>query len=121
MQPAPAEVMVSLIQTTIATVLGPLVAEQAALRQTVERQADQLVSQAETLGRVTAERDAARAEVEAVKAAHAPQDANPGPEVPAPTTDAPVPLVARLRVLAPWVLVVVILLLVVVVGWPPGR
>jgi len=32
-----------------------------------------------------------------------------------------VPLVARLRVLAPWVLVVVILLLVVVVGWPPGR
>jgi hypothetical protein len=34
--------MVSLIQTTIATVLGPLVAEQAALRQTVERQTEAL-------------------------------------------------------------------------------
>ena len=119
-QPAPAEVMVSLIQTTIATVLGPLVAEQAALRQTVERQADQLVSQAETLGRVTAERDAARAEVEAVKAAHAPQDANPAPVAVEATEDTPVPFLVRLRALAPWLVAVLAIaaMIVLLVVWP---
>jgi hypothetical protein len=49
---APAEAMVSLIQTAIAAVLGPLVAEQAALRQTVEWQPEQPVSQAGTIGRL---------------------------------------------------------------------
>jgi hypothetical protein len=44
--------MVSLIQTAIAAVLGPLVAEQAALRQTVEWQPEQPVSQAGTIGRL---------------------------------------------------------------------
>jgi excisionase family DNA binding protein len=38
----PAEAMVSLIRATIGAVLGPIVAEQAALRQTVERQADRV-------------------------------------------------------------------------------
>jgi len=38
--------------------------------------------------------------------------------VPAPTTDAPVSLLARLRALAPWVLLAAILLLALVVGWP---
>jgi excisionase family DNA binding protein len=49
-QAAPAEAMASLIQTTIATVLGPLVAELAASRQTIERQAETIREQAETVG-----------------------------------------------------------------------
>lgn len=53
--PAQAEAMVSLIQTTIATVLGPLVGQIDAQRQTIERQADQLVCQAGTIGRLEAE------------------------------------------------------------------
>jgi hypothetical protein len=56
---AQAEAMVSLIQTTIATVLGPLVGQIDAQRQTIERQAEQLVSQAEIIGRLGAELDAA--------------------------------------------------------------
>lgn len=50
-----AEAISTLVQTTVATVLGPLVAELAASRQTVERQADQLVGLAEQIGRLTAE------------------------------------------------------------------
>ena len=48
--------MMSLIQTTIGTVLGPLVGELAAARQTNERQAAQLVEQAETIGELRANR-----------------------------------------------------------------
>ena len=66
----PAEAMTALVQTTIATVLGPLVAEQAALRQIVERLADQLVQQAQTIRRVTAERDAIQQQHAAILAAH---------------------------------------------------
>lgn len=72
MAPA-AEAMVSLIQTTIGAVLGPLVAEQAALRQIVERQADQLVSQAGTIGRLEAENAALRV-------AHSPVQPNLTPD-----------------------------------------
>ncbi len=43
-------------------------AEQAALRQTVERQAEQLVGQAETIGRQSAELEASRDEVTRVTA-----------------------------------------------------
>jgi excisionase family DNA binding protein len=49
-----ADAMVALIQATIGTILGPLVGELAASRQTIERQAGQLVSQAETIGRLSA-------------------------------------------------------------------
>jgi excisionase family DNA binding protein len=49
-----ADAMVSLIQTTIGTILGPLVGQIDAQRQTIERQADQLVSQAETIGELRA-------------------------------------------------------------------
>jgi excisionase family DNA binding protein len=45
-----AEAMAALISASIAPVLAPLVAQLEAHRQTVERQADQLVSQAETIG-----------------------------------------------------------------------
>lgn len=60
-----AEAMVSLIQTTIATVLGPLVGQIDAQRQTIERQADQLVTQAELIGQL-------RAELESERRAHSP-------------------------------------------------
>src|SRR5215218_11275074 len=50
----------------------------------------------------------------APEASQAPQDANPGPVVPAPTTDAPEPLLARLRALLPWVLAVLAIVAVIV-------
>jgi hypothetical protein len=55
------DAMAALISASIVPVLAPLVAELAASRQTVERQTDQLVSQAETIGRLQAENDALRA------------------------------------------------------------
>lgn len=75
MVPPAAEAMVSLIQTTIATVLGPLVGELQACRQTNERQAEQLVSQAEVIGTL-------RAELAAERRAHSPIA---GQEPPQPT------------------------------------
>src|SRR4051812_26568935 len=115
---AQAEAMVSLIQTTIATILGPLVAEQAALRQLVERQADQLVSQAVTIGRQSERVDALDlengrlgTELAAEKAAHSPVAADLTPD-PAPlTVESPG---ARLRALAPWVLALLAIAVVVV-------
>ena len=56
----------------------------------------------------------ARGEVEALKASQAKQGANPGPVGPNPTTDAPVPFLARLRALAPWVLAVLAIVAVIV-------
>jgi hypothetical protein len=56
-----AEALALVIQTTIGTVLAPLVGELTASRQTIERQADQLVSQAGTIGRLEAENAVLRA------------------------------------------------------------
>jgi hypothetical protein len=56
-------------------------------------------------------------ENEALRASQAQQASNPGPEVPAPTTDAPVPLLARLRALAPWVVAMLVLVAVVLLLW----
>jgi excisionase family DNA binding protein len=101
-----AEAMVSLIQTTIATVLGPLVGQIDAQRQTIERQAEQLVSQAGTIGRL-------EAELEAERSYHSPVASNPGPMMPAPTTNTTLSLLARLRALAPWLLAVLVIVVVV--------
>lgn len=87
--PAPADAMVSLIQTTIATVLGPLVAELAASRQTIERQAEQLVGAAETIGRQSAELEAARATIATLTAPGSPLLASTAATAPDPTTGAP--------------------------------
>jgi hypothetical protein len=57
--------LTSLIQTTIGTVLGPLVAS----RQTIERQSDQLVRQAEQLGRQDAELERADSTIVTLNAA----------------------------------------------------
>jgi hypothetical protein len=64
-----ADAMVSLIRTTIVTVLNPVVAQLDAHRQMVEHASGQITWQAEMIGRLTAERDAARAELAALKAA----------------------------------------------------
>jgi excisionase family DNA binding protein len=50
-QPAPAEAIAAMIQATLTPIIAPLVGQLDAQRQTVERQADQLVTQAETIGR----------------------------------------------------------------------
>ena len=57
----PADAIAALIRATLAPIVAPLVAEQAALRQVVERQADQLVRSAEERGRLAAELEQARA------------------------------------------------------------
>jgi excisionase family DNA binding protein len=84
----PAEAMVTLIRTTIVSVLGPVVAQLDAARQMVDHAQGQIVWQAEMIGRLTAERDAARAELEALKAAQASGASQPpisSSEPPGPT------------------------------------
>jgi len=98
--------MVSLIQTTIAAVLGPLVGQLDAHRQTVERQAGELANLREDRGRLTAELEAAAgetitlkvreskllAELDTLKAAQTPVAAQPAAEpMPAPS-EPPMPL-----------------------------
>jgi hypothetical protein len=116
--PAQAEAMVSLIQTTIATVLGPLMAEQAALRQVVVSQAEQLVNQAETIGQLRAELAAARA----------PQSPQAGSGATAPVEPTTEPPARRWRPpdawITPGVIVVVLAVIATVVvlaalpSWP---
>jgi excisionase family DNA binding protein len=64
--PAPAEAMVSLIQTTIATVLGPLVGQVEASRQTIERQAETIAELREERGRHAAELERAASTIVAL-------------------------------------------------------
>ena len=61
----PAEQFAALAASILTPVLGPLIAELAASRQANERQADQLVSQAETIGELRAENRALLARTEA--------------------------------------------------------
>jgi len=61
---AQADALASLIQGTLAPIVAPLVAELAASRQANERQAEQLVSMAETIGTLRAENDALEARLE---------------------------------------------------------
>jgi hypothetical protein len=58
--------------------------------------------------------ESARDEIKALTAPQTQQDTNPEPEPSAPTTEAPVPLTARLLPLAPWLLVVLAIGVVVV-------
>lgn len=95
-----------------ASVLEPLVLELRLSRETI-------AGQAERLGYVTAERDAARAELEAERRAHSPVAPDPAPVVPTATTDTPVPFLARLRAPAPWLLgLLAIVTVVVLLAWP---
>jgi hypothetical protein len=69
--------MVALIQTTITTVLGPLVAELPASRQTIKRQAEQLVAQAEAIGSLRADLANVHATVATLEAQRARQTVEP--------------------------------------------
>jgi len=110
---AQAEALTSLVQTTIGTVLGPLVAEQTALRLTVERQAEALAELREDRGRLSAELERAASTIvtlnTALEARTATQDAE------ALRTLSP----PRWRSLTPWLLAVLALVVVVgLLGWP---
>jgi excisionase family DNA binding protein len=107
-QPAPApalaqaEALTSLVQATIGAVLGPLIAEQAELRQTVERMSGQIARQSETIGQL-------RAENRMLLASTAPESADPHPTSSAPSW----------RSWGPWLLTVVVLAVVVgALVWP---
>ena len=66
---AQAEALTRFVQATVATVLGPLVAELAASRQTNERQAQKIAELREDRGRLTAERDATQTQIASIRAA----------------------------------------------------
>jgi hypothetical protein len=76
MAPA-AEAMVSLIQTTIGTILGPLVGQLDAQRQTIDRQAEELRTLERDNGRLTAELTAAQAQNSVLLASGAPDPQKP--------------------------------------------
>jgi hypothetical protein len=81
-----ADAMVSLIQTTIGTSLGPLVGQLDAQRQTIERQADTIREQAEAIGELRAQNRALLA--------------SGGPQALEATADDT--RLGRLRIWAPW-------------------
>jgi hypothetical protein len=119
--PPAAEAMVSLIQTTIGTILGPLVAEQSALRQTVERQAERVAELERENGRLSADLEHAattveelREDLDAVHAQNSTLVARGAPETVQPTTGA---LLRRWRLLWPlWAFMAIVTVLVVVVA-----
>jgi hypothetical protein len=104
--------------------IARLIAELAEVRVISDRRAEQLVSQAETISRqservatLELETTRLRAELIAGNHRHSPGAGPQAPEPPAPTTDAPVPLPARLRALAPWLVAVLATALVVLLAW----
>jgi excisionase family DNA binding protein len=102
-QPAPAEAMVSLIQTTIATVLGPLVGQLDAQRQTIERQAD-------AIGQLRADLATAETKLAALTAPESPLTASTAAGSPSLTRE---PLWACLAPYAPWLLAAVAVVVMV--------
>lgn len=120
-EPPAAEAMVSLIQTTIGTILGPLVGQLDAQRQTIERQADQLVSQAGTIGRLEAENAALRASPSPQAGSGAPESQEP-PTEPPPRPEPfpwPIPPHPNWRAFSPWVLMALAIVAVVaLLAWP---
>lgn len=119
-QPAPAESMALVIQTTIATVLGPLVAELGASRQANERQAGEIADLREQRGRQTAELERAASTIVALNAS---LEARTASEAATSTRE---PLTARSWTMARWGLtlvaitgaVVAAMALLAWLGWP---
>ena len=106
---ATAEAMVALIQTTIGSVVAPLVGQLDAQRQTIERQAEEIAGLREERGRQSAELERAAAalvalgaENEALRASQRPQDANLATALPAASTDAPAQHQISPGALVPW-------------------
>ena len=113
-QPA-GDAIAAMIQATLTPIVAPLVAELAASRQVIERQADQLVSQAETIGRLAAERDSAVEALRMTMVTETPAQSSPDASTPPqPVEPTPGPLPARWRVLAAWLLAVLAIVVAVV-------
>jgi len=85
-QLAQAEALTTMIQASIVPIIGPLVAELAASRQMSERKDETIREQAETIGTLRSERDAARAEVAASEARHVALTPSGDPDPPELTT-----------------------------------
>lgn len=101
-RPASAEAMVSLIQATIGTVLGPLVGQIDAQRQTIERQAERIEALAREVGEL-------RAENRALESRTAAQNEEALREL----------FPSRWRVLTPWLLALLaIVVAVALLAWP---
>jgi hypothetical protein len=79
---AQAEALASLIQATLTPIIGPLVGELAASRQTVERQAETIADLREERGRQTAELERVHAEIHALTASAASETAQSTPRSP---------------------------------------
>jgi hypothetical protein len=94
------------IGAALLAIVGPLIGQLDSQRQTIERQADQLVSQAETIGALRAENDMLRASHSTLTASTAPESPNrlwePSP-IPSPLPW-PLPPHPNVGALAPWVL-----------------
>ena len=95
------------------TSIARLIAELAEVRVVSDRRADQLVSQAEMIGTLRAERDTARAQLDVLTATHAPVASNLTPVSSDPATDAMVPFLDGLRYPSP---IALLLALVIVAG-----
>jgi hypothetical protein len=124
--PAQAKALATLVQATLTPIIAPLVAELAATRQTSERRADRIAELERENGRQGAELERAASTVvalskenDALKASQAKQDANLRTISRSPPRGAMVPLPARLRAFAPWVLAVLaIVAVIVLLVWP---
>jgi excisionase family DNA binding protein len=79
-QGTPSEQMTTLMQATLTPIIAPLVGELTASRQTIERQADQLISQAEALGSLRNENATLKDTVATLEARTAPQTVEPPTE-----------------------------------------
>jgi excisionase family DNA binding protein len=94
------------ILVAITAAVAPLTERLAVQDATIARQAETIQQQSGVIAELREDRGRLTAEIEALRTSQAQQGANPGPEAPALTTDALVPLPARLSYLAPWVLLV---------------
>ena len=87
----------------------------AASRQTIERQSDQLVAQAEAIGTLRADRDAARAEIAATRAPASSVDASAALQTVQPSST---PALALRAVWLRWLLALIAALAGAMVEWP---
>ena len=91
-QGTPEQAITMMIQATLTPVLAPLVAEITASRQTIERQSEQLIAQAETIGRQAAEIEALRAQPSTLAPSGATERPDPSGEPATPPAPFPAPL-----------------------------
>jgi excisionase family DNA binding protein len=118
---AQADALALLIQSTLTPIVAPLVAEIAASRQTIERQAETIRQQAERLGLQRAELviqrselTSLRDEIESLTAPEAPKstlDASTGAQSAGPATES---RMSRFRPLVPWLLALLTIVAVIV-------